>query len=533
MFLSKEKRGGKWYEILSHFSLQIVFPLLIFLIFSGMHDEAIDRTSYPWGFYFSRMKPEAIFLPISLPHGQFMEFKGRYGSTSYISLVGTFFFLLIVYRFLRNTLRRDSNMAFRIGESTTFTWIFWGSILCLLLSFGFPFSLGYEKLLNYTGPFRQFRAPGRWVIPFYYIMTITAFYLLWLWYKKSEWKWKPILFFAALLFMAFESIMHIRALPAHFSNRFVMLNDWENEREENSWVKAHDWSKYQAIMPLPFFHVGSENYWLNDRSPADIPAYIVSIKTGLPLNAVMLSRTSISESLLNIDLVYEPYHKYEILDILPSNKPFLILVPKNASLSPNEQDLVSKATLLEKNDKLRLYALEIDSIKSLISDRQEELLVMSEVDSLISEFSIYMDYNEEKEGCFSGELKNPVTFFEGVVIDSGLYTVSFWYEGVEHDLWPRSLFVAELYRSNGEKYHYMQNDLFRAMALRDNSWGLVEFDLNLKEPDTKIVLSVGNKYITGGSIQIDNVLVRRSGKVNVFVDEFGTRINNRELLLEN
>lgn len=529
MLVSGLNGRGKWPHALLHLGIQVIIPLLVFLIFSGMHDSATDRTAYPWGFYFSRMKLEAVFLPIGLPHGSFLEFSHHSKSTAYVSLLGTVIFMVIAIRFFILLFKRKFQEAFLIGESKSFSWIFWGSVICLLLSFGLPFSPSYEKLLNYTGPLRQFRVPGRFVIPFYYVMTVTAFYLFWFWFKRTAFKGKVLVLVLALLFTAFESIMHIRARPRQYRHTFEQLNDWENELEQNRWINEHDWSEFQAIIPLPYFHIGTENYWIGDGSPVIEPAYFTSIKTGLPLNAVMLSRSSISQCLLNLDLVSEPYHQYEILDLLPSEKPFLLLTIPGAVLPADQERLVGEAEPVYSGDKLAAYRLEIDSIRSLINERQQALKNLALQDSLKDGFMSFEDFLSEPEGIFSGSFKKPVTFFTGVIPDTGTYTVSFWYEGVGRDLWPRTNLFADLYRPNGEKYHHMMTDLFRKMVLRDGSWGLVEFQVDVQEPSTRIDLTVYNKLIIKGDILIDKVLIWEKGKVVTVADEKGTWVNNRLL----
>jgi len=532
MIFSRLNKKGKWFEAPVHLAIQVVIPLAVLFLFSGMQDTAPDRTSYPWGFYFSRMRLEAIFLPIGLPHGQFFNFPIHSKSLAYVSLLGTIIFIVIMIRFIYMLIKQKYKDAFMIGESETFSWIFWGGIICFLLSFGLPFSPSYEKLLNYMGPLRQFRVPGRFIIPFYYVMTITAFYLLWQWFSKSQWKGKVILLAVALLFTAFESIMHVRARPREFRHIFETLNDWDNTLPRDNWVKLNNWNGYQALMPLPFFHVGSENYWLGDRSPALVPAFISAIKTGLPLNAVMLSRTSISQSLYNIDLVKEPYHEYEVLKFLPNEKPFLLLVIPGASVSPAEGALISKADRIFKDDELELCRLPIDSIKSLLTDRQEELRELSKTDSLKAGYVIFKNFNSEPGGYLARPLKKSSVFFSDTIAEPGKYMVSFWHEGTITDLWPRSNLFINLYRSNGEKYYYRMTDLFREMALRDGSWGLVEFEIDVKEPDSKLELWVYNKLLTEGDIKIDNILVRKSSEVFTVDDENGTWVNNRLLVSE-
>ena len=96
--------------------------------------------------------------------------------------------VFIVLSTLTALVRKKGWNAFAVSSHPAWNLLFWASVASLLLALGIPFSLKWETLLNYTGPFRQFRAVGRFVFPFYYIMTITSFYLLGTWYRKSGWR---------------------------------------------------------------------------------------------------------------------------------------------------------------------------------------------------------------------------------------------------------------------------------------------------------------------------------------------------------
>jgi hypothetical protein len=66
--------------------------------------------------------------------------------------------------------------------------LFEGDLFCalatLIFSLGFPFSIkGFEWMINYLGPFKQFRGLGRFTWAFYYVVNVLAFYILW---NKSQ-----------------------------------------------------------------------------------------------------------------------------------------------------------------------------------------------------------------------------------------------------------------------------------------------------------------------------------------------------------
>jgi hypothetical protein len=360
-------------------------------------------------------------------------------------------------------------------------------------------------------------------------MTITAFLLLWRWYKDSRLKFKPILLVLVILFAGYEAMAHIWKRPELYNNPISWHSGLSGQSEQNQWYSRHDFTQYQAILPLPYFHVGSENYWLGDHSPVMPQAYAASLGTGLPLTAVMLSRTSITQTLLNLDLVLEAYHEYPILNEFPDDRPLLLLRHKKGGLTAWEQALVRKAVPLDENTDLRIYSLSMDSIRSLITGRQEEL--RSRLGDTTPQPSfLFEDFSSEADGVFRSEFTKATTLYEEVVPDTGMYKISFWFEGTDRDLWPRTVFWAELYNKNGEKYHYMYTDFFRKMVLRDGSWGLVEFPLHVKEPGSRLKIVFNNRLIMNGEMVIDRVLVCPSRSSHVMEDRGRIWVNNRQLI---
>jgi len=327
---------------------------------------------------------------------------------------------------------------------------------------------------------------------------------------------------------------------------------------------------------------------MGDRSPVQSESYAAAIGTGLPLTAVMLSRTSISQTLMNLDLVLEPYHEYPLLDALRDERPYLLIRHRDGGLTRYEQALVRKAEPLDESDQLKIYSLDLDSIRSLAADRQMELVMMAreelpgmagdglpgmagnelpsmagnELPSMAGQemsvarqepefhdahpfqdhdsleagifradpsrgVSLFEDFDILDGGVFRADLRRPATFFEEMVPDTGIYKISFWFEGTARDLWPRTVFWTELFREDGSKYLYLYTDFFRKMVLRDGDRGLVEYPVHVKEPGTMLKITMKNRYITRGEMTLDRVLVLPEKGVHVITDEAGSWVNNR------
>lgn len=348
-----ELKLPSWYALLGsviitflipHAFIQLIIPFIIFSIFSGMYDPNTDRTQYPCGFPYTSTRLESVFLPLGKPYGNFIHIRGDLRTVGYIGLVSTLTFIATFVIFIRKWIKEGLSRAFSLTDNLILNLLFLAGFISLLISLGFPFTLGMTRLMNYMGPLRQFRTIGRFIFPFFYIINVYTLYILWKWYGQSSKKRIAMLILSiALIWMSYDAFLNIRHKPRMHYNRYPARNDRENSLPENNWVKNHNWNDYQAIMPFPYFHIGSENYWTNGDSPVIDHAFIASLKTGLPLNAVMLSRTSISQTLNNLDLYYEPCREYPVLKDLETTKPYLLIRCKDCSLTDNEWRLINKS----------------------------------------------------------------------------------------------------------------------------------------------------------------------------------------------
>ncbi len=267
-------------------------------------------------------------------------------------------------------------------------------------------------------------------------------------------------------------------------------------------------------MPFPYFHIGSENYWKNGDSPVIDHAFIASLKTGLPLNAVMLSRTSISQTLNNLDLYYEPCREYPVLKDLETTKPYLLIRCKDCSLTDNEWRLINKSVLIDSNSILYFYRFYPDSLESIIKEHQAELSLKSQlpVNDTLERWYIYRSGSQESGENLSFDMTRENEIINFTVPDSGRYIISFWFEGAGRDLWPVTWLYINIEDSTGQRYFSERSDFFRVMIMRDNDRGLVEFPVDIKSADDMFRLTLYNRYVIRGTMKIDNILVRRDGE---------------------
>ena len=145
--------------------LSITSLLIGFLFWMNITDGISDRPDKPWGFFFARADYYTVFLPmynkylLNLLHvdlSQISSFEGR----AYIGISSTILLLVSFTLFRHRRFIPDLNL------------LFLSSVVILLFSTGLPFTLHWEQGLDIIPFLRQFRAPGRFVWIFYYVVFV-------------------------------------------------------------------------------------------------------------------------------------------------------------------------------------------------------------------------------------------------------------------------------------------------------------------------------------------------------------------------
>ncbi len=544
IYFEKRNPSIKIVSLIIHFTIQIVLPFIIFSLFTWNYPS--DRCSFPWGFFATRSFPESVFLPVGKPYGKFLHFTYlKWEGIAYVGLVSTIVFLFLFYKYFKNK-KRGVIEWLSFTDNKFLSAIFLGAFVALFISFAYPFQWYLDWLLKYTGPFKQFRAIGRFNWLFYYTINIISFYLIWNFYKKKKSTLSKIILVAALLWGSYDAWLNVKGRENIINNKIVQLEDTENKLPENSWINNINTNEFQAILSVPFFHIGSEMYWID--APGDMVknSFIVSWKTGLPLIPVMLSRTSLSQTMQALVLYFEPQSEYEILKKF-NNKDILLLHQNNAELNPNEQRFINYASLIDSNKYYSVYRLPVDSIKQLNVDFRKKLIAEAS-DSLLvfknnflvsdtnTEF-IYQSFgNKLPDYSHTSYLKSNIkkTCF---VIDTTLFdntntvTISFWMKDLNKDLIPRSLLKINAMDDKGNWGARFKKSVFHLVKyVNSDGWGLVEFEYTPKINNERFRIEIWNKLVISGEFGFDDILIRESGS-NIFykTDDFIFK-NNRYII---
>jgi len=491
-----------WIELL-HFFIQIILPYLI--IHLTMMDNRTDRTMFPYGFYAYRGYPGSVFLPVNkwyVPFLSELHFIRKYSweSLAYVGIIASSGFWVIFFGWMKGLFRK-SEKSKSITGSQSLDVVFWASFALLLFSFGLPFILGLDKLRNSIGFLSQLRGVGRFVWLFYFIINIIVWIKLYHYLTRFK---KPFLGYGLMavfiVILGFEAWDYSKNNVAFVNNKVPELNDPRNQLAENEWVNKIDKNEFQAILPLPYFHIGSESTWIEAKCDMAKQMYIVSLKTGLPCSGVMMGRTSLEQTYKNLEFCLTPWEYYRVIEEYPNQKPLLLMVAKCDELNNDEKRLAKNASFLTSSVHFDLYSLTIDSLRAIPGKYNFPALyntmidsVEKGADSLLT--SVYLD-KAIREVRVSRKFQRIMEVPTGADTTQILY-LRFWMKNIDHDMVARTqLLIIQsdtTHQTLAEKY----SDIFRHIRSINGEWTLVEIPLESKQPNEIIKLLIKNTELSG------------------------------------
>lgn len=534
---------------LGHGLLMLGWPLLFFFLWMIYPDPITDRNPVPWGFFHYRSCISGIFAHPSQPHWQWfgehfraipnLDMEAR-------SYVGISVILAIPF-LLRQFFRKSSLLP---ATATAYTqqqylkYLFISGCLILLFALGVPFIFPYgEKLLKYAGPIQQFRSIGRFAWIFFYAANICTFYYFYQWSKQCQqaaWRWSLLLLPVALLL--FESY--------HYSwSKRIDLDVVENWEEGEYFTdRPVDYTRYQACVPIPYFNIGSGNFWWEATGWISQKPHTLSMQTGLPLTSAMLTRTSLSQTLNQLQLVTEPYRLPRIFADYPNDKP-LLLFWDNVRVHEHGQrflHLNQEAELLYANDWLHLYELPLESFAKRLQNQVAQ--VKSTLDTLplhhdnwqcsdsLSQW-YYDDFDDKPRadayfgtGEFPGHMGHWNRLVDTIWASdyTGELAISFW-QYLNSDRSARTTIMWTEYDADTGEELFQQGRPSRqnVQVLDDQGWGLMEFTLPRQRANSRISLIVRNDDMKVGPLRIDELLIRPAETTVGRKMENGWWYNNR------
>lgn len=509
---------------LIHLFIQVLLPFFLLQLNLIVNDTVTDRTANPWGFYAYRGHFATVFLPLNklyVPIAGSLSFAKKFDweAFCYIGMVASVGFFILIFKWISSFIKTK-----KVGSVTNnklLDFLFWISFLVLLFSFGLPFILGLDKLRQIIGPLGQLRGVARFGWMFYFVINIVVFRQIYHTFLRGKGKpiWKQILGFIFLFFFSFEAW----AFSWNYQN---LLNNTIPEIENHNSLNFHDFcrsqikpSEFQAVLPLPYFHIGSESSWLEPACDIMKLSFIVSMETGLPNIGVAAARTSLSQSYKNIELVRTPWERYRVTESYKNNKALLLTVVNCEKLSIDEKRLIENATPIGEYQNLKFYKLPFDSLKMI----PKKYHYPKRYSIMINSISTPNDsMNAISFVSRTGNLNKTDDYRQGVIATSDFQRIfeapikldpnkkcylRFWVEDYDHDMVARTPLLiiqsAPDHKTIEEKY----SDIFRHIRAINNRWALIEIPLEVKQKDEIIKLLIKNPELKKKQLFFDEFSV--------------------------
>ncbi len=523
-------------HLFTMFLIQLIIPFLLIQVIIKCTDDVSDRTTQPWGFLVYKSNWDGVFYPynkieetvinkIISPPATPVAPEG----IAYIGIFG----IILSFIFARHVILN----LFKLKKIPPFThpllnYLFLTSFVALFLSFAYPFSLGHEDWLDKVGAIKQIRSIGRFAWLFFYIVNIFGF--IYICSLITSEKNKKIFALFAFLIIGFDAYQNIYKFENVLINKFPDLDDKTNSTENFKWVKQIDPKKYQCIIPLPYFHTGSENLFIQPKGEIKKWTFIASLKTGLPVLASSFSRTSLKQTANNIQIALEPLNPYKILSYCPNQKPFLIIVDKNAELNAPSKNILAHSNQIYSGKDISVFSIDYKTLADLsnlhfseINNTYQKLLnenALTKFDNYYTTTNIknFVINTFENSGipngyfsnsCINGKGKDYAIFYNDSLpfsVSENEYVVSIWVKDVQKDVIPRITFIVDLYNSKGVFYksgaYASVKDFIKCL---DGDWGMIECKFKLNSKNDIVKIGFLNDCIESGKeVYYDELMIR-------------------------
>ncbi len=371
-----QQRVRYWLPVL----LTLAVPIVLFQAALALTDPySADRPSNPYGFFAYSSSVWSVFFPVEEPvRGWWQRIFNTpdpsWEGQAYVGLVGTFVAIGTLVRVGWHLYRRHWQRLRRPALPPVLRISLWAAFLILLFAMGWPFRWGLEGLLPFLGPIRQFRSIGRFAWIFYYLYSVYGAYALYQAFRWLRQRKKPlratVLLLAALLLWAAESVFNIghkaflirhpRALGRTLSAAAAKTSLYQRRLA----VAGQHASAYQAILPIPYYALGSEVFSTFNSDLSSYESMRASLETGLPIAATMLSRTPLYQAQALKQLLSHAAIDKTVLRHLPDQRPLLLVVSATAPRDSAENSLLARAHIFYRDSAVWLAELPLSRLEA-------------------------------------------------------------------------------------------------------------------------------------------------------------------------
>ncbi len=530
---------GKKYKTLKQWiniSLVVVLPFVFFWMFTIVTDHHVGRTDNPYGYLIYASNFESVFLPNYPPLrpflDEFLKIEQNWEGLAYIGIGSILSIFLFVFfetvKFIKRKIKKESVK--RIDQPLLVVALC-SALILLFLSMGYPFKYKMEFLLDGVPIIKNFRGIGRFSWVFYYVVTVVSIYYVDI-ICNSKKNRVVYMFLGMLIPLSYvvEGIPYHREISNTIVNSSNLFDKNQLPQSFSNGLKYMVKDKYQAIIPLPFYHVGSENYARKAMDKICKISMILSYHSGLPLMGNHSARASLMESRNLLQLFSPNFYRKEVEKSIKSKKTFLIIY-SNEELAEQENEILERSNLLYSNKDYSLYSISYDSlfnntsrqeilnferIKNKLYNNTVFLASSSDTSSKII-YNSYENMPEKKShsgvGAYIGMMCNYNllgTIAPNVLKENTEYVASFWMYNAGNNYGQDALSSTALVQTKDEKNSakWIATTNPANSFVIDGAWSLVELTFKVTDKNDKVEVLLKGDDCSLKTVIIDDLLVR-------------------------
>ncbi|MBR1766353.1 MAG: cellulase family glycosylhydrolase [Bacteroidales bacterium] len=524
LFFTRKNTNRSVWDILLAVALQLVLPMVAFFLLTNIGLDEGNRTAMPTGLHTYTARLVGLFVPygrIYFLNDSLLFRPVQWEARCYVGPVAVAVTVALLSGILRSAIKGRWRHVLHPTDNSALNIMLLTALLLVVFACGVPLDMLPRKTPLYLGPLAQIRALGRLSWMFYYVINIVAFYLVYRWWKRSKWRWRNAVMIVVLLSSTAEAVAYNYRNKQWYTSSWDAWTDYDNRLPENQWAVDFDASKYQAILTLPVFNVGSEYVYMPSQDNMFKQSAYLSIKTGLPLVCNESSRSDIEQAWNSLALTRTAWQSFGLADALPDSRPLLLAVSRNgAGLTDTESRLLSLATPLMNLEDIDLYTLECDALNTVVRQTQDSLRhAYQNADSNAPNTLI-------TEPVF-GKLHKWTTLCDMPVDYTGEVEFSFWMDNLLTDQYSHTILHICAFGPDGEKNELRKQSIEDMIDIIDRNTlnGLVRLNIELPEGTTRIFAEIRNAYVKPTLFTVRRILLRPTSTQAAFFDG-GPYLNN-------
>lgn len=500
--------------------LQAVVPLAIYFLYTKYTDTHFDRVAKPYGFFFSTSSIETIFISTHKPFRHFLSnlypIKGQnYEGVAYVGITSVFFLFYLLFLAVKKR-KKIREYLREYPKARNYLWMGLSSVVLLLFSMGYPFKLNMNWILDYVPILQQFRIPGRFAWAFYFITTIgiTVFISNYFLVKANK-TLRLVLCSILLLLFFVEGVPFQNSVSKNLPKTNCFDEKYVNN-ELKAIIKVIRERKPNAVIPLPFFHIGTDYYNIPGTEKIIKASLVTCFHSKTPLMASLTPRNSLTEAESLIQLVSNDLIEREIKTKVPLTGSFIIIYSKE-TLSDEEAALLGRGkVLLESQNYLIKEVNHEELFASSSSQKQRDFsnkrgLLILKNGFLLSEDSYFYfsNYDSLPEKEYVGNAvanNNLMEILPNKLNKEKVYEVSFWYKTLDRLDLDNILNIKEINGTNDTTTLNSKN--IKSMINVQDKKVFATLLFKTDHPENKIIISLKGISDREKVFYLDDLMIR-------------------------